>query len=110
MLTVVALLFLPAVFVMSSYRLYQLPRAVLAGKKWLNSEHRLVYALAWATTYLALGAYTTYFAYAIVTVVASWPVSLNDLLSTASVVVGFRFVYLAYERVYFHAIAPRPVR
>ena len=73
MLTLVAILFLPAVFVMSIYRLYQLPRDVLAGSKWLNSEHRLVYALASASTYLALGACTTYLAYAIVAYFsASW--------------------------------------
>ena len=110
MITLVALLFLPVVFSMSVYRLYQLPRDVLAGTKWVNSEHRLAYSLASATTYLALGAYTTYLGYAIVTVVALWPISLTELLSTASVVVGFPFVYLAYEWVYFYAIAPRPVR
>lgn len=101
MLTVVAILFLPAVFVMSSYRLYQLPRDVLAGTKWLNSNNRLVYGLASATTYLALGACVVYLVYAIAIVVAAWPVSLTELLSTASVVLGFPFVYLAYEWVYF---------
>lgn len=110
MLTVVAILFLPAVFVMSSYRLYQLPRDVLAGTKWLNSNNRLVYGLASATTYLALGACVVYLVYAIAIVVAAWPVSLTELLSTASVVLGFPFVYLAYEWVYFYAITPRPKR
>lgn len=110
MITFVAILFLPAVFVMSIYRLYQLPRDVLAGEKWLNSEHRLVYCLASASTYLVLGAYTMYLVYAAVNVVAAWPVSLNKLLGLASVVVGFPFAYVAYEWVYFYAIAPRPVR
>lgn len=110
MITVVAILFLPAVFVMSIYRLYQLPRDLLAGTKWLNSEHRLVYGLASVSTYLALGAYTVYLVYVTVTVVAAWPVSLTELLSTASVVVGFPFVYIAYEWVYFYAMAPRLVR
>lgn len=110
MITFVAILFLPAVFAMASYRLYQLPRDVLAGTKWLNSKNRLVYGLASVSTYLTLGAYTVYLVYAIVTVVAAWPVSFTELLSTASVVLGFPFVYLAYEWVYFYAIAPRPVR
>lgn len=110
MITFVSILFLPAVFVMSIYRLYQLPRDVLAGEKWLNSEHRLVYCLASASTYLVLGAYTMYLVYAAVNIVAAWPVSLNKLLGLASVVVGFPFAYVAYEWVYFYAIAPRPVR
>ena len=110
MVTVVALLFLPVVFAMSVYRLYQLPRDVLAGTKWLNPQHKPVYALALAITYIALSTCTTYVVYAIVSVVVSWPIPLSELLSRAAVVVGFPFVYLAYAWVYFYAIAPRPVR
>jgi hypothetical protein len=107
MITAVALLFFPAIFGMSLFRLYQLPRALLAGSKWLHPGHRVLAGLSSGTTYLALATYTALVLYTLAAAVASPPETLSELLAAASVVAGYPFVYVAYEWVYFYAIGPR---
>lgn len=107
MITVVALLFMPAVFAMSLFRLYQLPRDLLAGTRWLHPRHRLAAGLAAAATYLALAAYTAALMYTLARVIAAPPRTVEQALRTASVVVGYPLVYLAYEWICFYAIGPR---
>ena len=107
MITAVALLFFPAILAMSLYRIYQLPRDLLCGTRWLNPQHKVVAALASGASYLALGAYTSLLLYTLVGVVASPPQTVNEVLATAPVVVGYPLVYLAYEWVCFYAVAPR---
>jgi len=42
MITVVAILFFPFVLAMSAFRLYQLPRDIVARRKWFNRSHLVV--------------------------------------------------------------------
>lgn len=110
MITAVALFFFPFVLALSLFRLYQLPRDLLARTRWLNPRHPLAAGLASGSTYLALAATTALLLYTVVVAVASPPRTLNDALQLAAVFGGYPFVCLAYEWVYFYAILPRSKR
>jgi hypothetical protein len=110
MITAVALLFFPIVLAMSLFRLYQLPRDLLARTHGLHPRHKLAACLASGTTYLALAAYTALLLNTLVRTLASPPQTLAEVLQAASVVVGYPFVYLAYAWVYYYAIRPRSNR
>ena len=107
MLTVIALLFFPVIFLMSLYRLYQLPCDLLAHRKWLNPKQRVVYAFGSFFAYAALGAYTGYVIATLAALIFLTPGTIGDFLSTASALVGYPFVYVTYEWVYFYAFNPR---
>lgn len=107
MITAVALLFFPVVLAMSLFRLYQLPRDLLARTRWLHPQHKLAASLASGTTYLALASYSALLLYTLFRSIASPPQTLGEILRAASVVVGYPLVYLAYEWVYYYAILPR---
>ena len=107
MITAVALLFFPAVFAMSSFRLYQLPRDLLARTRWLHPQHKIAACIASGITYLTLAGYTALLLYTLVKAVTSPPRTLAEIFQSASVVVGYPVVYLAYEWVYYYAILPR---
>ena len=107
MITVVALLFFPAVFAMSVFRLYQLPRHLARRSSWFNPDHRLASAVASATTYLTLAVYTLLLLYTLVKSLVTPPRSLPDVLEAASVVVGYPIIYLVFEWVRFYSIRPR---
>ena len=108
MLTAVALLFFPFVLGMSLYRIYQLPRDVLAGKKWFNRARPLAALLASSVTYLTLFVYTATLLVTLVSVLVRVPKAINEVLSVVSILAGYPFVYLAYEWVYHYALDPRP--
>ena len=108
MITVVALLFFPAVLGMSVFRLCQLPRALWKRTRWVHPEYTVTASLALACTYSALATYTIWLLWTLVQTIAAPPQTLSEALSAASVLVGYPFVYLAYEWVYFYAILPRP--
>lgn len=108
MITVVALLFLPVVLIMSIYRLVQLPRDMLAFKKWINPNHRLVAGFAAGAAYIALGGYTVIILVGFFRALIHAPKTMDELLTAGSVLVGYPFVYLAYEWVYHYALDPRP--
>jgi hypothetical protein len=108
MITVAAVLFFPVVLAMSLYRLFQLPRDILARKKWFNPNHWMVSMLAASTTYIALGLYTATVLVGMVGVLIHAPKTIAELFSAASILVGYPFVYLAYEWVYHYALDPRP--
>ena len=110
MLTVVALLLFPAILAMSMYRLYQFPRDMFAGRKWLNPKRRLVSAAACAVTYGALAAYTAHLLYVLARVFAFPPRAIDELFDAAFTLAGYPFVYLAYEWFNFYAAHPRPRR
>jgi hypothetical protein len=95
MLTVVAILFLPAIFVMSLYRLYQLPRDLIARRKWLNPTRRVTYACVSLFVYGALGAYTAYVTATLGGLVFQGLGNLDDVLSAAAALAGYPFIYLA---------------
>ncbi len=107
MITAVALLFFPVLLALSLFRLYQLPRDLLARTRWLHPLHPLAAGLASGATYLALAVYTALLLYTLVAAVASPPRSLSDALQLAAVFGGYPFVCLTYEWVYFYAILPR---
>ena len=108
MITVVALFFFPCVLVMSVYRLYQLPRDILAKRKWFNRGHRAVAVLASSTTYIALGLYTATILVTLVGMLSRLPETIGEAVSAASLLIGYPLVYLAYEWVYHYALDPRP--
>lgn len=108
MITVVMLLFFPAIFTMSVYRLYQLPKDVLAGRKWLNPKNRLAYGLSSAIAYLALAAYTVLVIDVIGGFLIQSPKTLNGLFTVSSALATYTLVYLAYEWLYHYAFDPRP--
>jgi len=108
--TVVALLFFPAILAMSLYRLFQVPRDILGRKKWFNPNHRVLAMLAACTTYIALGIYTVTILVGLVGVLIRVPKTIGEILSAASVLVGYPFIYLIYEWVYHYALDPRPTR
>ncbi|MBI5258078.1 MAG: hypothetical protein HY855_16365 [Burkholderiales bacterium] len=107
MFTVVALLFFPVVLAVSLWRLYQLPRDLLARTRWLNPRHRLAASMASGVIYLALAAYTALLLFTLAKALASPPRTLAEALQTASMVAGYPLVYLAYEWVCYYAILPR---
>lgn len=107
MITVVALLFFPVVLAISLYRLYQLPRDLIARTRWLHPQHKWAAGLASGFTYLALAGYTTLLLYTLARVFASPPQTLEDGLKTAAVFGGYPLACLAFEWVYFYAILPR---
>jgi hypothetical protein len=107
-LTLVALLFFPAVLAMSLYRMVQLPRDMAKGRKWLNPKHRLAAALSAGTAYAALLACTVQLLFTLAAAVMRPPQSIAEWLSAASVLIGYAFVYLAYEWTYHYALDPRP--
>ena len=107
MITAVALLFFPAVFAMSLFRLYQLPRDLLARTRWLHPQHKVAACIASGITYLALTGYTALLLYTLIKAVTSPPRTLAEIFQSAAVVVGYPVVYLAYEWVYYYAILPR---
>ena len=106
MITAVALLFFPVVLALSLFRLYQLPRDLLARTRRLHPQHKLAASLASGTTYLALAGYSALLLYTLFRSLASPPQTLSELLQAASVVVGYPLVYLAYEWIYYYAILP----
>jgi hypothetical protein len=108
MITVVALLFFPVVLAMSVYRLYQLPRDILAGTKWFNRGHRAVAVLASSTTYVTLGLYTAILLVTLVGVLSRLPETIGEAIAAASMLIGYPLVYLVYEWVYHYALDPRP--
>ena len=108
MITVVALLFFPFVLAMSVYRLYQLPRDILAGRKWFNRGHRAVAVLASSTTYVSLGFYTATILVTLVGMINRLPETIGEAISAASIFIGYPLVYLVYEWVYHYALDPRP--
>jgi hypothetical protein len=108
MITVVALLFFPFVLAMSVYRLYQLPRDILAGRKWFNRGHRAVAVLASSTTYVTLGLYTATLLVTLVGLLSRLPETIGEAIAAASMLIGYPFVYLVYEWVYHYALDPRP--
>ena len=108
MITLVALLFFPIILAMSLYRLFQLPRDILARKKWLNPNHSVVAALAASATYIALSLYTVTILVGLVGVLIRVPNTIGEIFAAASVLVGYPLVYLIYEWVYHYALDPRP--
>jgi hypothetical protein len=110
MLTLVLLLFLPAVLALSLYRLVQLPRDLIAGRKWLNPKRRATSACASLLVYGALGAYTACVLAALAGLILRVPRGLDAILSAASLLAGYPFIYLAYGWVCHYAFDPRPKR
>ena len=108
MLTAVALMLFPAVLVMSLYRMVQLPRDMAKGRKWLNPKHRLAAALSAGAAYAALLGYTMQLLFTVGATLLRPPRSIAEWLSAASVLIGYPFVYLAYEWICHYALDPRP--
>lgn len=108
MLTIVALLFFPFILALSLYRLFQLPRDLLAGRKWLNRSHPLAAAIASAATYLALAGWTGMVPFSLAQVAFRSPQTFAELAARATVVIGYPFVYLLYAWTYHYALDPRP--
>ena len=107
MITAVALLFFPVVLAISLYRLYQLPRDLIARNRWLHPQHKWAASLACGFTYLALAGYTAFLLYTLVAAFASPPHTLGEGLQIAAVFGGYPLACLAFEWVYFYAILPR---
>ena len=107
MITVVALLFFPVVLAISLFRLFQLPRDLIARTRWLHPQHKLAAGFALGTAYLALAGYTTLLLYTLAVAFATPPRTLNGVLQVAAVFGGYPLVCLVFEWVYYYAILPR---
>jgi hypothetical protein len=103
MLTVVMLLLLPAVLCLSIFRLVQLPRDLLAGRRRL---HRRSAALMLGIIWIALALYTGLVLFTAARAIASPPATMRALFSLASVAAAYPFVYLAFEWISYYLIAP----
>ena len=110
MITLVAILFFPVILALSIYRLFQLPRDILARKKWVNPEHWWIALLSAGAAYIALGLYTVTLLAGLVVLLIRVPKTISELFAAASVLVGYPVVYLVFEWVHHYALDPRPTR
>lgn len=110
MITLVAILFFPVILALSIYRLFQLPRDILARKKWVNPEHWWIALLSAGAAYIALGLYTVTVLAGLVVLLIRVPKTISELFAAASVLVGYPVVYLVFEWVHHYALDPRPTR
>lgn len=85
----------------------QLPRDLLAGRRWFSRRHRVAAVPAAGGAYLALAACTVWLLVALARPLATPPRTATELLSAASVATGHPFVYPACEWVHFYAVGPR---
>ena len=108
MITIVVLLFLPMILIMSLFRLYKLPRDILAKRKLFNPSHRLVAMLASGAAYCALGFYTAAILVGFFSALKHVSKNIDEIFTAGSVLVPYPFVYLIYEWVYHYALDPRP--
>ena len=107
MVTAVLLLLLPAVFSLSVYRLYQLPRALRVGAIRVNPRHRLLAALALGFIYAVSAAYTAFVLFTAVRAIWTPPRTIQEFFSIAYVGAAYPFVCLAFEWVLYYAVTPR---
>lgn len=103
MLTVVMLLLLPTVLCLSIFRLVQVPRDLLAGRRRIARRPSvLVLGIVWS----ALACHTSLILYTAARAIASPPTTLHALFSIASMAVAYPFVYLAFEWIIYYIIEP----
>ncbi len=84
-----------------------LPRATRFAIVWNPGD--AAHALELDAT-IGLGVCTLTILVGLVGVLIRVPQTIGEILSAASVLVGYPFVYLLYEWVYHYAIDPRPAR
>ena len=106
MLTVVLLFLLPAVLVMSVYRLVQLPRDLRARRTRFNSRPTTLCALGFASVYCALAAYTALVLFTAARAIWMPPKTMDEILAAAFVGAAYPLVYLGFEWVLYYCVKP----
>ena len=106
MLTVVAILLLPAVLGMALFRLFKIPQALWQHKLQLNRRIFVIAAFAFGLTYLLLLVYTGLIIYTITKAIVSPPNTIYEVFSLAKVSVGYPFIYLSFEWATYHCVKP----
>ena len=106
MLTVVLLLLLPAVFSLSVFRLYQLPRDLRARAVRLNPRNKPLATLGFGIIYAVLAGYTFFVLFTAARAVWSPPKTIQELFSIAYVGAAYPLVCLAFEWILYYTVKP----
>lgn len=107
MVTAVLLLLLPAVFSLSVFRLYQLPRDLRAGAIRVNPRNKLLAALVFGIIYAVLAAYTVFVLFTAARAIWTPPNTIQELLSIAYVGAAYPLVCLAFEWILYYTVTPK---
>lgn len=103
-------LFLPLVFGLAVFRLYQIPRKLWAGALRLPGRPRIILWMATVGAYLALLCYTIALGTALVRAVFFAESSYSAYLSLVIYVAAYPLVYFAAAWVFYYGLTavPRP--
>jgi len=108
MLTVVMLLFLPAVLAMSVWRAFAVPRGLVTQRLRFNPKHPVAARTALALVYVTLFLNTLAVVHAAASMVWHSISSFDALISRLSPVAVYPLVYLAFEWVLYYAVKSSP--
>ena len=108
MLTVVMLLFLPAVLAMSIWRAYALPHGLVTRRLRFNPKHPVAARTAVALVYVALFVNTLAVVHAAVSIVWRSISSFDALIARLLPAAVYPLVYLAFEWVLYYAVKSSP--
>ena len=104
MVTAVLLLLLPAVFSLSVFRLYQLPRDLRARTVRLNPRSKLISALVFGIIYMALAAYTAFVLFTTARAIWAPPKTIQDFFSLAYVGAAYPLICLGFEWILYYTV------
>jgi len=107
MVTAVLLLLLPAVFSLSVFRLYQLPRDLRARAVRVNSHHKLLFALVLGIIYAVLAAYTIFVLFTAARAIWTPPKTIQEFFSIAYVGAAYPLICLVFEWILYYAVTPK---
>lgn len=108
MITVVALLFLPALLTLTAWRAWSVPRDLLSRRRRPDPRHPWRAAAALVAVGLALLTGTGWLLLTAVQALLSPPATVQQLLALGRPVLVYPLFCLAFEWVLFHALEPPP--
>lgn len=108
MFSVVLLLMLPVILGMSAFRLYDLPRELVAGRMQFNPARRNLASAAFLFVYVMLTGYTLAVVYVLGSAIAQPPRVFQELFPRVYVPALYPLVYLGFEWVLYYSVKRPP--